>query len=79
MKEGEKEYIKEAITTIRVFAALVVTGIFGASGFIVSNINTIDQKQFIMSVAGLVALFVFFCFAVYYFFKMMGELEKSDD
>ena len=75
MDEREKEYIKEAITTIRVFAALVVTGIFGASGFIVSNINTIDQKQFIMSVAGLLVLFVILCIAAHLFFKMMSALR----
>ena len=75
MDEREKEYIKEAITTIRVVAVFLGTGIFGVSGFMVSNINTIDQKQFIMSVAGLLLLFVFLYIAAHLFFKMMRALR----
>ena len=75
MDEREKEYIKEAITTLRVFAVFLGTGIFGVSGFMVSNINTIDQKQFIISAAGLLILFVILCVVAHLFFKMMRELR----
>ena len=76
MKEGEKEYIKEAISALKMFAALLTTAIFGVAGFIVSHINDIDSKQFIMSFAGLLILFVFLCVVAHLFFKMMNKLRR---
>ena len=69
----------KAIDTYRALAFLLATALFGVCGFLVSHFHTISPEQFIMSVAGLVILFVFLSFAILYFFKMMGELEKSDD
>ena len=69
----------KAIDTYRALAFLLATALFGVCGFLVSHFHTISPEQFIISCTGLFLLFVFLLVAIFYFFKMMAELEKSDD
>ena len=74
---NRKEYLKETIATFRALALLLITGIFGVSGFLVSHLETMSATQFIISGVGLVLLCVFLIFAARHLFKLLGELEEA--
>ena len=73
---NRKEYLKETIATFRALSLLLITGLFGVCGFLVSHLNDMNQTQFIMSGVGLFFLFSFLIFSAHYLFKRLGELEE---
>ena len=73
---NRKEYLKETIATFRALSLLLITGLFGVCGFLVSHLGTMSTMQFIISDIGVLVLFVFLYFSARHLFKMLGELEE---
>ena len=73
---SREKYVDKVSDIFKGLAFLLVTAIFGVCGFIVSHLNDIDQKQLIMSVAGLLILAVIACFVARYLKRLLDEMEN---
>ena len=78
LKMDEKEFLKETIITLRTLAALLITGIFGVSSYVVSRFTDISlTNTLIMSGAVFLFLGILLFFTIWHLAKMVNRLRSK--